>query len=338
MKNQYSVVKNIHLKIFHVTGILYIFIRGQDDKEQRKKAFRKWFGELGELRSLFPNATLLALSATCTLKVQQRVMKAVMFRHNYTYVYVSPDKRNIKFVIKKSPNDVEMAFTWLVDGLLQGNTFPRILVYCKSIGEVAKIYDYITDELPDHLKCSISMFHSETEEMVKEHVLSSISDSESELRVIVSTNALGMGVDFKKLSGIILYGPPNSMLDVVQEIGRAGRDGEKAVAILVHNSHHLRQCDPDVKKLYQKNECRRLSMMESFLKEDELEKLKSNIGDCTCCDICQATCTCGDCSLLPLEKLFLGDSSVDEVESDNPDDDDFSDDAELEDIDLGDYD
>ncbi|XP_061182575.1 ATP-dependent DNA helicase RecQ-like [Saccostrea echinata] len=280
---------------------------GQDDEHIHKRAFRKWFGDLGELRSIFPNASLLALSATCTLKVQKRVLKVVSFKPDFTFVYLSPDKRNIKYVVKKVANDIEMAMTWLVDGLVNmGSLFPRTLIYCKSISDVAKIYDYVSDELPEDLCSYIAMYHSETEESIKETVLLSIREKESPIRVIVSTNALGMGVDFKDLHSIILFGPPHSILEVVQEIGRAGRDGEKSVSLLLYNSHHLARCGPEVKKLFKSNDCRRIQMMESFLKESELDKVKSYAGNCSCCDVCQNNCLCGDCSQLPLEKLFLG--------------------------------
>lgn len=91
----------------------------------------------------------------------------------------------------------------------------------------------------------------------------------------MSTNALGMGVDFKGLSSIILFGPPHSILDVLQEIGRAGRDGEKTVALLLYNSH-LIHCEQDVKNLFQCNDCRRIQMMKSFPKDSELEEVKSS--------------------------------------------------------------
>lgn len=48
--------------------------------------------------------------------------------------------------------------------------------------------------------------------------------------------------------------------------------------------------------------------MKSFLKESELEEVNSYSGDCSCCDICQNACTCGNFTLLPLEKLFSGTS------------------------------
>jgi superfamily II DNA helicase RecQ len=135
--------------------------------------------------------------------------------NDFTYVYQSPDKRNIKYSVKKVPSDIDMAWTWIVDGLMElGVWFPKTLIYCKSISDVAKFYDYIIDEVSEQLQSYVGMFHSETESSVKEKIYSSIRDEQSLLRIIISTNAMGMGVDFKGLSNIILFKPSSSMIYV----------------------------------------------------------------------------------------------------------------------------
>lgn len=65
-------------------------------------AFRKWFRHLGELRSMFPNAVLLALSATCTKTIEKRVLNVLgIDKKNVKFFRLSPNKENIKFVVKK---------------------------------------------------------------------------------------------------------------------------------------------------------------------------------------------------------------------------------------------
>ena len=58
--------------------------------------------------------------------------------------------------------------------------------------------------------------------------MSSLSESDSVLRVVFATMALGMGVDFKNLDYIIHYGAPRSLKDYIQESGRAGRDHQQS--------------------------------------------------------------------------------------------------------------
>jgi ATP-dependent DNA helicase RecQ len=64
-------------------------------------------------------------------------------------------------------------------------------------------------------------------------------------RIVIATNALGMGIDIINCYSIVLYGAPHNVLDLVQEIGRAGRDGKDSVAMVLYNSFNLRTVEPD---------------------------------------------------------------------------------------------
>ena len=72
-----------------------------------------------------------------------------------------------------------------------------------------------------------AMFHSCTDEHNKRMVMSSLRESDSVLRVVFATMALG---DFKSLGYIIHYGAPRSLEDYIQESGRAGRDHQQSVS------------------------------------------------------------------------------------------------------------
>lgn len=111
-----------------------------------------------------------------------------------------------------------------------------------------------------------------------------------------------MGVDFQGLSRIIFFGLPHSILDVLEEIGRAGRDCENVVALLLYNYHRV-HCEPVVRKLFQCNDCRGTRMMNS-----ELENVKSYSGGCSCCDLFQNMLLWKLYST-SLKKLFSGTST-----------------------------
>lgn len=111
-----------------------------------------------------------------------------------------------------------------------------------------------------------------------------------------------MGVDFQGLSRIIFFGLPHSILDVLEEIGRAGRDCENVVALLLYNYHRV-HCEPVMRKLFQCNDCRGTRMMNS-----ELENVKSYSGGCSCCDLFQNMLLWKLYST-SLEKLFSGTST-----------------------------
>lgn len=75
------------------------------------------------------------------------------------FVSVSPDKPNIKLCVKKIDHDIASAMYWLVSA---GNSsiLPHILIYCKSIADVANVFHYLHSELDN--KSQIEMFHSKT--------------------------------------------------------------------------------------------------------------------------------------------------------------------------------
>lgn len=78
---------------------------GGDDTEEYQ-AFRKWFRHVGELRSMFPSASVLALSATCTHKIRKRLIKILALNVTETqFLSVSPNKKNIKLVVKKNGSE-----------------------------------------------------------------------------------------------------------------------------------------------------------------------------------------------------------------------------------------
>lgn len=74
-----------------------------------------------------------------------------------------------------------------------------------------------------------------------------------------------MGFDVSKCSNVILFGLPENIVDVMQEIGRIGRDGE---------AYHLRKLDKAVKDILCSDTCRRIAIMNHFLNGSDLNELK----------------------------------------------------------------
>lgn len=74
---------------------------------------------VGELRSLFPRASVVALSATSTDKIQKRVAKELLLEPNTVQIVMSPNKSNTKYSVFKISSDIEMAMSWMVEGIKQ---------------------------------------------------------------------------------------------------------------------------------------------------------------------------------------------------------------------------
>lgn len=309
-----------------------IFFRGLDEK--KKEAFRKWFGEIGELRSLFPQASILALSATCTHKISRRVYKILDLSVNTIETRISPNKPNIKIVVRKIPNNREMAMFWIVDALTE-KKLPRSLLFCKSIKDASSMYAYIVTEIPD---CrDVELYHSETPRESKDKIIDGLKKPNSDLKLVIATTSLGMGIDCVNFSNVIIYCPPVSVVDLIQEIGRIGRDGQQSIALILFNSYYF-HVDAEVKTILKTTECRRTAMMKPFLNEKELVELKT--GTANCCDLCFNQCTDTNCSVFGVEKLFVSPGDIDNDHSTSSSDlsqqEALSDDADwLQNLDLG---
>jgi len=238
------------------------------------------------------------------VKIKKRVKKILQLDSQTVEIQLSPNKSNIKFVMAKIPNLPELAMCWLVDGLEdRKEKFPKTVVYCKTIKDVAALYEYLTTE-NEQLRKHVEMYHSLTPSSQKTIIMDGLKDLNSAIRVVIATSALGMGVDVVSLHCLVVYGPPDSLVDLVQMVGRAGRDDLSSTALLLYNSYHLRGADKEVKAVFKSGECRREKIMEPFLSPEQSTLLKEETRVHSCCNICASSCKCGECSLTLLEKLF----------------------------------
>lgn len=138
-------------------------------------------------------------------------------------------------------------------------TLDKTIVYCKSIKDCGRLFMHFKGELgvdayphdcemvPQNLL--FAMYHHSTLAKNQERALDSFHDADGKCRLIFATNALGMGVNFPDIRRIIHYGPPREMEELLQQIGRAGRDGKPAHALITYHGRHLKNCDQCVKDL-----------------------------------------------------------------------------------------
>ncbi|XP_023930264.1 ATP-dependent DNA helicase hus2/rqh1 [Lingula anatina] len=277
-------------------------------ESEKKKAFRLAFGQLGALRSLVRQGVpFMALTATASRRTQQKVMKTLNMKKPHKIVR-SPCRANIKLVVHKVDKSLETTFAWLVMELrTYKQTMPKVLIYCKSVKECADIYAMLLAELgqdgrvdsskpPSSHNRLFAMFFHSTPDDKKQLIANDLQKVDGNYRVVVCTNALGMGIDLKDINLVINYGCPRDIESYIQESGRAGRSGQSSMAILYYSSMHLLGTDAEV-KLYARNssECRRKLLYRDFGGNFE------DSGHHSCCDICARSCVCdGDsCSYVP---------------------------------------
>lgn len=99
------------------------------------------------------------------------------------------------------------------------------------------------------------MFYSESYPSKKEEIVTFLGDktNSSKKRLVICTNALGMGIDVADCCSVILFGMPDNIVDLVQEI-----------AMILFNSYHLRRLNKDMKEILCSSNCRIFKYYEAF--------------------------------------------------------------------------
>ena len=146
-------------------------------------------------------------------------------KHSYT-----PDRDNIVLSVTKIHGNTLDSFKWLAKKLsAEGKSCPKHLIYCRRISDCYKLHRFFEDELGDKMLVEgsskkklktgcFNMYHSRTVDKIKQYVLKSIHQID---RVLIATNAVGIGLDFQ-CNFVINFGPPSEFDDYLQQIGRVG--------------------------------------------------------------------------------------------------------------------
>jgi ATP-dependent DNA helicase RecQ len=185
--------------------------------------FRPAYLGISSIRPLIPNVPVLALTATATADVIEDIQRKLDFKENNVF-RKSFIRRNIAYVVRQTANPVETLHT-----ILQAVPGTSI-VYIRNRQNVKEV----ADDLKAH---GISAEHFHAGLNHQEKTLKQNRWKTGQCRVIVSTNAFGMGIDKPDVRTVIHLDMPSSLEEYYQEAGRAGRDGKKAYAIILTDGH-----------------------------------------------------------------------------------------------------
>ena len=191
--------------------------------------FRPTYLQIARIRQLKPDAPILALTATATPKVVKDIQKQLAFKEENVF-QMSFERKNVAYVVRKTENKRE-----------------ELVHILSSVGGCSIVYARSrkrTKEIADLLKSngiSSTFFHAGLEPSVKDERQNAWQNDE--VRVIVATNAFGMGIDKPDVRLVIHYDCPDSLEAYFQEAGRAGRDGNKSYAVLLYNNGDSRKLE-----------------------------------------------------------------------------------------------
>ena len=182
--------------------------------------FRPEYRELVSVRHRFPKALCLALTATATPRVQEDIRQLLGISEKSQFV-ASFDRENLFLAVEPKVDALEQSFAFLNEH----RDGPGI-IYCQTREQV----ESLAHELSQRGIRALS-YHAGLDSAVRSRNQDAFITGK--IQVIVATVAFGMGIDKKGLRFVLHVGLPKEPESYYQEIGRAGRDGERAECLLL---------------------------------------------------------------------------------------------------------
>lgn len=185
--------------------------------------FRPSYLKISDIRKIKPDAPILALTATATKRVIDDIQFRLGFSQNNVF-RMSFERKNLAYVVNYTSDKITETLRLLRD--IDGSA----IIYVRS----RKHSKEIARELESN-GVSATFYNAGLESATRE--LRQKQWVEDEKRVIVATNAFGMGIDKPDVRLVIHIDSPDSIEAYFQEAGRAGRDGKQAYAVLLFDGN-----------------------------------------------------------------------------------------------------
>jgi ATP-dependent DNA helicase RecQ len=189
--------------------------------------FRPSYLHLAELREIHPNVPILALTATATERVAADIQLKLNFQHAQIF-RKSFERKNLSYLVYNEENKLRKLFS------IAKNVKGTGIIYVRNRRETQEVARQLTMQ-----GISADFYHAGLDTPLR--MKKQTAWKNSEVKVIVATNAFGMGIDKSDVRFVVHLDLPESLEAYYQEAGRGGRDEKKAYAVLLFNNSDVFQ-------------------------------------------------------------------------------------------------
>lgn len=183
--------------------------------------FRPSYLKIAELRDLIPYAPIIALTATATPLVADDIMDKLRFRKK-NLLKTSFERKNLAYIVRKTDDKPKYLLT------VAGKTSGSGIVYVRSRKQTKEV-----SELLQKNGHSAGFYHAGLSPEIRSKKQDEWKAGKT--RIIVATNAFGMGIDKPDVRFVVHVDVPDAIEAYFQEAGRAGRDGQHSYSVLLYN-------------------------------------------------------------------------------------------------------
>ena len=219
-----EVLKRLHVPLFVVDEAHCISQWGHD--------FRPAYLNLGRVIAALGKPTVLALTATATPAVREDIVTQLGIPHTKPIVR-GFDRPNLVYEVVRASTEMDKlrALKAKLTGPLAGALG---IIYTATIKNTYAVSEYCRNELGIEADVYHSKLPKADRERVHNHFMS------EDVKIVVATNAFGLGIDKPNIRFVIHYDLPGSIEAYTQEAGRAGRDGLESTCLLLYRQSDTR--------------------------------------------------------------------------------------------------
>ncbi|OOF35757.1 ATP-dependent DNA helicase RecQ [Rodentibacter rarus] len=216
-----KVMTNSFFQLISYCQVSFIAIDEAHCISQWGHDFRPEYTQLGGLKSSFPNAPIMALTATADHTTRQDILTHLKLQSPYQYIG-SFDRPNIRYTLEEKFKPMEQLARFVL--AQKGKSG---IVYCNSRNKVERIAESLRNK-----GVSAAAYHAGMETTQRERVQQDFQ--RDNVQVVVATIAFGMGINKSNVRFVAHFDLPRSIESYYQETGRAGRDDLPAEAVLFY--------------------------------------------------------------------------------------------------------